>query len=313
MSWLALLWILIVVTSMSWVLANILVAGFSPLIRQISFAGIRRHLWAMAVMPWSVPLLAVITLLILALAKHQGWIHDHCETHLPHHPHFCFEHLPEMAVQLSNSMYGLCVVLFTVLLLIRRWTPLFILRAKSHSFQRLVSHRYLVKTLEDERPLAFTLGESRPSIFISRGLRKLLSKKELRIVVSHEVAHARHMDVAKNTLFEVFLSLHAFPSLLRSAWYLSSEVRADQYVAKKFDALEVADVLIKLGRSAINPPFPTSIMGGQLSERIRVLIHADRTCRAPITLWFLYLILLAFPFVLLVGHHSLETLWGWLL
>lgn len=312
MSYLALCWMLVVVASGAWVLSNVLIGLFSPLLWQVFNLSSRRHLWVMASLPWVLPLLAVMTLLFLAFAKSQGWVHHHCETHLAHHPHFCLEHLPTFALHLSSSLSGMFIVMCGFCLIALRSVPIWQLQAKSRTFQRLVQGKSLRNTLDEERPLAFALGGWKPSIFISKGLRKLLSPKEMRIVVSHEVAHVRYKDVSKNTLFELLLSLHAFPRLLRSSWYLTSELRADRYVARKFDALEVANVLLKLRRATAHSPFPTSIHGGQLSQRIDALIHDKYSRRAPISINLIYFCLLAFPCLIVFFHHSLETLLGWL-
>jgi beta-lactamase regulating signal transducer with metallopeptidase domain len=313
MNYLALGWMLIVVATATWVLSNVLIVLFSPLLRQVSAPSSRGHLWLMASLPWVLPILAIVTLFILALAKSQGWIHHHCETHLAHHPHFCLEHLPTFALDLSSTLSGIFIVMCSFFLIVVRSVPIWQLQAKSRTFQRLAQGKSLRNTLDDERPLAFALGGWKPSIFISKGLRKLLSPKEMRIVVSHEVAHVRYKDVSKNALFELLLSLHAFPRLLRSSWYLTSELRADSYVARKFDALEVADVLLKLRRATTHSPFPTSIHGGQLSERIDALIHDKYSRRAPIRINLIYLLLLVFPCFIVFSHHSLETLLGWLI
>ncbi|WP_028886216.1 M56 family metallopeptidase [Teredinibacter turnerae] len=313
MNYLALGWMLIVVATATWVLSNVLIVLFSPLLRRASTPRTRGHLWVMASLPWVLPLLVIVTLLFLALAKSQGWIHHHCETHLAHHPHFCLEHLPTFALHLSGSLSGMFIVMCSFCLIVVRSVPIWQLQAKSRTFQRLVQGKSLRNTLDDERPLAFALGGWKPSIFISKGLRELLSPKEMRIVVSHEVAHVRHKDVNKNALFEMLLTLHAFPRLLRSSWNLTSELRADRYVAQKFDALEVADVLLKLRRATTHSPFPTSIHGGQLSERIDALIHDKHSRRSPISIHLIYFFLMVFPCLIVFSHHSLETLLGWLI
>lgn len=313
MSWLNLLWILVVVAAGSWVLANTLIAAFSPLVSQSTAVGVRKHLWAMALLPWLLPVVAVLTLLLLALAKKQGWIYHHCATHLAHHPHFCFEHLPEMALHFANSVVGLLIVISALSLLVFRVIPLYQLYAKSRFFQRLVSGNALKTTLADERPLAFTLGGFKPAIFVSQGLRKLLSQRQLRMVVKHEIAHIRNQDVLKNAVFELCLTLHLNPQRLRAPWYLSSELRADRFVTSKFDSLEFADVLLKLHRAGLNAPFPTSLSGGQLPGRISLLINEGYPCRTPLRLNILYFSVLCFPIALVLNHHGLETVWGWLI
>lgn len=318
MSWLNLLWILLIVALCSWALANLLIAAFTPLLKSSHGVAERRPLWLLALVPWLLPLLATASLMLLALAKRLGWIQDHCLIHQAHHPHFCLQHLPEMTLQLGHSLAGAGALLALLILFTWRMAQLFRLFKQSAVLRKLVKAGRVKNTLEKSQPLAFTLGVRQPLIFISHGLRKLLNRRQLRIVINHEIAHIRNRDVLKNTLFEILLGLHLYPRLLRSRWYLSAEVRADAYVSRRFDSLEVADVLIKLQRAGVNSPFPVSVGGGVLPTRIDYLLNANTKqthsqTKRQATSWLFYLSIAAFPFALACHHHSLETLWGWLL
>lgn len=314
MSWLNLLWMFIVIAACCWVLANILVALFSPLLSTKRKLHSRKHMWFLAALPWVLPLIAIVSLLLLALAKSWGWIHHHCEVHQAHHPHFCLEHLPALAMHFSRSLAAFLLVAGMLGLFIIRVFAQFRLHKLSGVFQKLTTGTSTIKKLNDSRPLAFALGIFKPSIFISKGLQSQLSKRQVRMVISHEIAHLRHNDVLKNTLFEILLSIHLVPQELRSSWYLSSELRADQHVARDFDRFEIAEVLIKLRRLKVNIPFATAINGGHLEARIDVLTQPlISSVRMPPLMAILYLIVCFFPVLLILNHHGLETLWGWLI
>ena len=318
MSILALMWILLVIASLSWAIANIAVALFAWQLLSATHPSTahpqkRVHLWLAALLPWALPLISIVTLLALALAKSLGWVHHHCETHQAHHPHFCLEHLPEAALQLSSSAIGAMIVLGAFLLFLSRLIPILQLQAKVRAFLRLTPYKSAVTTLIDKRPFAFTLANNHPNIFISSGLKELLSPEQVRMVISHEVAHVRHGDVRKNRIFETLLTLHLSPSSLRKAWYLSSELRADNYVAKKYGAFNVADMLIKLHRAKINAPFTTAIHGSSFTDRIQILIDETPPGNCALFTMFLVSLLAIFPCALILSHHNLETLWGWLI
>lgn len=315
MSWLNLLWMLVVVAFCSWFIANLLVLGFTPILRSPNPVGERRHLVFLAALPWVFPLLAIASLMLLALAKIQGWIHHHCVTHQAHHPHFCLEHLPEIALQTTHLFAGIAALIVLLIVFLRRMARHYRLFTQSRLLRQLVQGRFLKNTLAETRPLAFTLGIRRPLIFISQGLYQLLSKRQLRIVVEHEVAHIRTRDVLKNTLFEILLGIHIAPGSLRSRWHFTSEIRADDYCVKKhFDSAEIAEVLIMLHRAGVNSPFPVSVAGGVLPQRIdRLLNQYDKQNSVKPAIWLFYLIIAAFPVALVASHHGLETLWGWLL
>lgn len=314
MSWLNLLWILTIIALCSWALANLLITAFIPLLKSASAVTERRALWRLAILPWLLPVLATVSLLLLAKAKRWDWIDDHCLEHQASHPHFCLEHLPDMTLQLAHSLGGLLALLMLFSLFSWRLMQLYPLFKQSRTLCKLIHGQYVKNTLHQSQPLAFTLGIHKPLIFISRGLRGLLSRRQLRMVVKHEIAHIRNRDVLKNTLFEMLLGIHLFPQRLRARWYTASEIRADACVSRHFDSLEVADVLIKLHRAGVNSPFPVSVTGAGLPERIRQLLDSDtEQNQAKPALWLFYLLATAFPIALLANHHRLETLWGWLL
>ncbi|HEY7772325.1 MAG TPA: M56 family metallopeptidase [Marinagarivorans sp.] len=317
MSGLNLMWALLLVATFSWTVANALVCAVAPLLKTVTGQSVRRHLWLVALLPWLLPTGAVIGLLMLALAKSQDWIHHHCETHLAHHPHFCLEHLPQMALSFLSSAVGLVIIAGVVALVATRILTLMRIDKASRGFRRMVSKSAARVTVADPRPLAFTLGVIKPVIVITDGLRKALNPRQLRMVVKHEVAHARHNDVLKNTLFELLLCAHFFPSLLRAPWCLSSELRADRDVVAQFDRLDLADVLLTLRRAGATPPapnsaFPVSIAGGQLLVRVNALLDG-RSKPAPKVVHVVYFAALGFPVLLLLNHHGLEIVWGWFL
>lgn len=313
MSGLGFVWMLTVIALVTWLFSNGLVY-LSALTSRVTNKRIpRNQLWLLVSLPWILPATSVFTLVFLSFAKSQNWIEHHCESHFAHHPHFCFEHLPEMALSFANSLTVSVFVFCLLFLLGFRWVNLILLSRKSQIFERLVSRAFFKNTVDEARPLAFVLGGFNPSIYISTGMKKLLTKRELRMVVSHEAAHIRNNDVVKNYLFEMLLSLHVFPNLIRSDWQLSAELRADRDVAKKFDPLEVADVLIKVRRAMLPASVPTAINGGELSYRINALINEAQPSRVQLGSKLIFLVVLALPFLLVAGHHSLETIWGWLL
>jgi hypothetical protein len=67
--------------------------------------------------------------------------------------------------------------------------------ARRHEIEEeLVFDGERVRLVADPRPLAFTLGLIRPSIYVSAGARERMTVEQLRAVVAHEAHHRRRRD-----------------------------------------------------------------------------------------------------------------------
>jgi beta-lactamase regulating signal transducer with metallopeptidase domain len=98
-------------------------------------------------------------------------------------------------------------------------------------------------------PALAAAGILKPRILISGAAEFLLTEKELRTAVRHELAHVRRRDNLKKLL----LRLVGFPGMagLESAWLEATELAADDAaVFNAREALDLAAALIKLSRLA---------------------------------------------------------------
>ena len=311
MGWLNLLWMLLVVSLVTWALGNFLTMAFSklPPARQIHRE--RRRLWLLASLPWLLPFTAIIALSASSLAKALNWIDDHCLQHDRHHPHFCFEHLPDFALSLSQSLpVAIATGSLLILLAMRMFHQ--VKHYKSGSLlQKLLPKGARLKHFSDPRPLAFALGIRRPVIFLSSGLKQWLTKRQQRLVLAHEAAHIRNHDGIKNTLFELLLGIHVQRKSLLHRWHVSTEILADSHVSRRFDALELAAVLIKLERAKLTVTQPLSITGGSTQTRIQYLVKQEATPDSFSFEGLLYLLLCTLPVMAAIYHHEIETVLGW--
>lgn len=279
---------------------------------QLHHRAMRRRLWRVALLPWLLPASLVVAAMLLAWAKQLGWIHDHCTEHLPHHPHFCLEHLPDFLPGYPQ-VFVLAIVFGLVL---NRGISLavgsFRQSRKVKALSGLSTGSGPVKRLDDERPLAFVGGLLQPRIFLSQGLAAQLDKRQQRIVLAHEIAHLRNADMLLNTVFEWLLLLHLPQQArtLRLRWRTGMELHADEQVAERFPRSEVASVLLSLAHQNTRAPTSASATGGNTVLRIQRLLN-------PVPLdasrFFerLFWIVLAVIFGTAVGaHHALETMLG---
>ncbi len=92
-------------------------------------------------------------------------------------------------------------------------------------------------------------GILRPSVWLSRAAQNILTERELRSALRHEVVHIRRRD----NLRKLILRLVAFPGMteLEIAWREATEIAADDgAVSSASEALDLAAAVIKLSRLA---------------------------------------------------------------
>lgn len=261
-------------------------------------------------------LLATTLLLAFSLTlvgKGVGLIADHCLVHGLNHPHLCFDHLP--AVQLSAlAVLGVSFMAFFVVVKLAMQLKNMHKYARIHgSVTQFYSNR--LNWLDSEREMAFVTGIRKPRIYLAQRLKQRLSKRTLRIIVAHEVQHIRNRDLLKMLLIECLLSFYgrAAKNYLINQWVLYREQKVDRQLAHRFGRAAVADALlqmlpIKKHQTGLNST------GGDIELRITALLHCrDRTLlsahRATQLIAVFAVSLIVF---LIIEHHALETLIGWI-
>ncbi|MGB8579837.1 MAG: hypothetical protein WCD47_03390 [Candidatus Sulfotelmatobacter sp.] len=106
----------------------------------------------------------------------------------------------------------------------------------------------LLRTAGDAPPLT-AAGILRPSVWLSDAAEFVLTERELRCALRHEVVHVRRRDNLRKLLLRVVAS----PGMteLESAWREATEMAADDAaVSNASEALDLAAAVIKLSRLA---------------------------------------------------------------
>ena len=105
--------------------------------------------------------------------------------------------------------------------------------------------------VENDSSLLAVTGIFRARIFLSREIAKILSPRELRAALKHEIAHVASFDNLKQMLLKITQP----PSLLKNyfdvdeAWSNASEIAADRSaLARGTSVLDLSAALIKVGR-----------------------------------------------------------------
>lgn len=313
--WLSLVWLLFLLALMVWAasvsLASVL-TGYALTASSSPSTRARRAL-LIAAMPWVAPLTAVGSVCLLAAAKPLGWIADHCIYHGPGHPHLCFEHLPALGLNQLHALGAGLALLCAALVLARFLKRERRMTAHVNALHALSNGGDRVRVLEDDRAIAFAAGLATPFVLVSQGLLRRLAPRECRIVLAHEVAHIRNGDLKSNLVFEILLLLHPFwtARTLRTVWRQALEERADDRVATRFGAEDVAAVLLKVLRLATpDASLRFSAVGADPARRVARLLSPDELPSR----WGFEIgygaSLLAGAVVVAGAHHALETLLG---
>lgn len=292
-----------------WLVANGLTPLLSRWLAKSSLSSQRRQLWMLASLPLSMPVSLISALGFVWLAKHQGWIEQHCSQ--AYTSLFCINTASTEVTAPLLFWLGLGLVLLMGLSVTHSWLKLAIEHLKARSLAKLAGSAKCITKLDHIQPQAFVLGVRHPVIFWSKQLNNLLTKQQQRIVLAHEISHIRRQDILKNLLFEVLLSFHFAPTQLRRYWQFNIEAQADDRLTAQFDRLEIAEVLLKLNRDCSAAQPGLAFTGSSSLYRIERLLHPKPTGFSGIleaVLWGLIGFTLFFT---IIEHHSFEWLISW--
>ena len=131
-----------------------------------------------------------------------------------------------------------------------------------------------------EAPSFTVAGVCAPKVLVSEAAMAMLSPRELRSALRHEIAHAVRYDNLKKLLFR----FSVFPAMaeLERAWAEETEMAADDAAVSNFhDALDLAAALIKVSRLMPVTPvaeLTTALLHSStaLSARVKRLVAWDR-------------------------------------
>jgi Zn-dependent protease with chaperone function len=166
--------------------------------------------------------------------------------------------------------------------------------------------------------LVFTMGWLNSTMFITDGLLKLCSSKEIDIILEHEKEHARRRDNLR--LLAGKLLVLVVPTFLAKKFtsdlQLFTEAACDFSTAKKHGPLNVAETLLRIQRLSpqqityLQKAMVSSFTGSEIEGRVMLLLEGDTTAKPTKFRPLLFVLLLIAIAVLLVDplHHSVEWL-----
>ena len=269
-------------------------------------------MWIWVTGPW---VLGFITMLVFSPIFEQTPMHAWIAEVAHWHHLYVFQ---------LDSWHGLSValfILFSVVILNIKWRQLHgqsssvqMLKAFSNSQHRTISEQRII-VLDSDVPTAFTSGLIKPICYVSSGLVKQLTGKELDIVIEHELAHVRKKDPLFKLLFALFSAYYPkqLADKLNAKFSLITEHLADQATVMKHSAEDIASTLIKVVRlqKAIpayeNSPVLCFFGADNIAQRVqRLLKPINRPMPLAIPIGSLLILLCLTVLAVDATHHLIE-------
>ncbi len=200
---------------------------------------------------------------------------DHCHVGGGVHHHLCVLHPPAI------TNHPLAWFIIAATLTPAAWV---VARAALRAHERWRLSRALIRSsrpselggdvrlLEQDEPVALTVGVFRPVVLLSTGLIDMVSARTLRIVLTHERAHVRRRDTTWALLDQVTAAL--LPRPIRGALLgdlvLARERACDAVAASAEGDVHVAAALVQVARMGLSEP-ACGVSIGASSIEARVL------------------------------------------
>lgn len=245
-----------------------------PSLLSIDPAQASRCLLVWLALPLVAALLASYVLYSPDLA--QWLVAGHCHTSQ------CQSHGPQSALAvLPAALLAAWTFYSVVYCLYRQWLPARRLCAQL-TMMGVEQGGYI--TLDDDQPIAFTLGWLRPRIFISRGMQNACSATEIDCILHHEAAHRERRDNLR------LLASRVLTAPLPQCWTqralddlkLCCEQACDSRAARLLSRESVAAALIAVTRlqQDASPVGSLAFSGNHTRQRILALLEDPQTTMA---------------------------------
>ncbi|MCM3440185.1 M56 family metallopeptidase [Metabacillus halosaccharovorans] len=140
-----------------------------------------------------------------------------------------------------------------------------------------------IYVIQNQEPVAYTVGFIRPIIIISTNLIELLDKNELEAVIHHETAHQKYNDPFKVFLLQLISEVMWYIPIAKwcyENYKIMVELVADEYAVKCMGSeVGLGSALIKLIKSYIHnrstAPVFVPFSDGSVNYRIKQLLEPE--------------------------------------
>lgn len=211
-----------------------------------------------------------------------GLVRDHCHSHPGHHAfHACFVHSQPPAPSGFLSAGLLAGFGYLAWSWSQTLGELLRVRGRLRAIRDCgsVDQSDGVFHIDAPTPLAMTVGLLSPTVYVTGGLRSILSESQYRAVVSHERAHAERFHSLIQLVGRCCRPLHLGYTghFLVTEVELACEQICDRAAADSVgDELSVAEAILTMERQAGAMPDTALGFGGSAIERrVRAMLEAD--------------------------------------
>ena len=220
------------------------------------------------------PVAALLASYVLYSPDLAQWlVAGHCHTTQ------CRSHGPQSSLAVLPAALLTAWTLYSVVrCLLRQWLPA--RRLCDQLTVMGVEHGGYI-TLDDNQPMAFTLGWLRPRIFISTGMQNACSATEIDCILRHEAAHRQRRDNLR------LLTSRVLTAPLPQRWTqralddlkLCCEQACDSRAARLLSRESVAAALIAVTRlqQGASPVGSLAFSGNHTRQRILALLDEPQT------------------------------------
>ncbi len=137
----------------------------------------------------------------------------------------------------------------------------------------------LVLIRDDSIRIAFTHGLLRPRVYISTGLVRYLTPRELKTVVLHELHHKREKDPLVFFLLsfirDVFFYIPVVGSVVEGFIHRRETRADDASLREEGDNLYLARAILKVSGTPVSVPLFVALQAGSVEERVRRLVDGE--------------------------------------
>jgi Zn-dependent protease with chaperone function len=307
---------LVAIALLGFVISVLLLSGvwllLSRFVHLFSVNSQKLVMWIWVTGPW---ILGFVTMLVFSPALEQTPLHAWISEVVHWHHLYVFQ---------LDSWHSLSVALFitfSAVILTIKWRQLdgqissvHMLKAFSKLHQRTISEQRVI-VIDSDVPTAFTSGLIKPICYVSSGLVKQLTDKELHIVIEHELAHVRKKDPLFKLLFAFFSAYYPrqLAQKLNAKYSLITEHLADQATVMKHSAEDIASTLVKVVRiqKAIpvyaNSPASCFFGADNIAQRVqRLLKPINRPIPMAIPIGSMLILLCMTVLAVDATHHLIE-------
>lgn len=204
-------------------------------------------------------------------------------------------------------VFILSIVFYWCKLAYQGWLSL----QKVQTYPQQILQNKLVRFINIDLPYIAQIGFWQPELVVSKGLLNILDRQQIEAVLAHEQAHLIYRDTFCFFWLGWLRSCTFWLNNTESLWeelLLLREIRADLAAAKKVDPLTLAESLVTVARSSLQPHsyievgFSLPANNNRLAQRIEALINNAALPTSPNFIYWSWLFLVLIPLATIPFH-----------